>query len=189
MFEYFIEIKKDEKTTLNDFDPVYIHENLNRVKLHFHKYIIRLIENVCIRTLYNEERRFDMVYLTHSKSPAYEIIEVDGRSPQRPTSLINKLRIFVKTYLDNFTDNGCMGAYGPDEYKSDEEPMAQHNNLIDSMECVMRLVKHLIIYGFMDEDTYEATVAEHKKLLHTFCEMLNIRNNIRESVKFLTPIL
>ena len=187
MFEYLIEIKQ-EPFTDNDFDPSHIYENLNRVKLHFHKYIIRLLDNVCVRTIYNDEGRFDLVYLTRSDQLVnYE--KVLGGKFSNQTNLILKLRSFVKVYFSNFTNNYNMGMKEPEEKINDCEPTGKDNNLIDSMAAVVRLVKHLIIYGYMEEDTKEATIAYQKSLLRTFGEMLNIRNNIRESVKFMTPIL
>jgi hypothetical protein len=68
MFEYFVTIKKDKLNT-NDFDPAHVVESLNRTKLFFHRFIIRLIDNVCVRNIYNTERRFDLVYCI--KNEAY----------------------------------------------------------------------------------------------------------------------
>jgi hypothetical protein len=64
---------------------------------------------------------------------------------------MNKLKTFVKIYLENLTDNHIL-RYGSEEPPDfDKMPTTPEKFLIASMESVMWLLKHLITYGFMDE--------------------------------------
>lgn len=51
------------------------------------------------------------------------------------------------------------------------------------------MTKHLIVYGLLDRETPEATIANQKRMLEIFSRILQIQSNIRESARFMTPVL
>lgn len=107
MFEYFLNIK-GSKYNSNSFSPFHNWENLNCTKLHFHKDVLRLLDNMHVRTIYNEETKFDLIYLTQNEQFSTEKILEEQASPgcrniKNPISLMGKLREFVDTYLNIFS--------------------------------------------------------------------------------------
>lgn len=98
MLEYFFTMEQDEITP-NDFDPSTTKERLYRTKLLFHGHIIRLVDNMHIRTIFNLEEHLDLVYCVQNEVlKSYNQIQAEEKSSV-PKSLIAKLKEFVVTYL------------------------------------------------------------------------------------------
>lgn len=149
MFEYFVTIERNHKVTPNDFEDEHIGEALDKTKLYFHKHIIRLINNVWVETIYNMPRRTDLIYLVDNETYlAYKAMHpANNNMKGNPKSLMIQLKEFIKVYLDSIDGNYLIQREG--ESIEEKEPTRSDSSFNESFRNVMKLMKNLLVYGFL----------------------------------------